>query len=312
MAKTELYTQSHSQQQTVSPKKAKQAVCEPKLVAGQEVVGREISVFQGSIKNPEWWDGKVVEFKPESAEHLVRYHREHRSAEWLQLSGQPFQWKGNPPSSSAPNPTVKGIKLNDSILGRKVKVFWPTMCKWYLGCIKEYDPHAGRHTIKYKDGEVKDYALRNEAVLWLDDLDAKVACSSPRSGGHSTGSRGQSPDTRLLGKRQSRSTGPTSGASSGKHRHQQHSTTAETSHRASQSNPKSGTTSAAAEADTAGPQTDRAQTENRARGGAEPSAAADRDCHSGTFAAASGNADTDAEDGYASQHSQRQHPTGMR
>ena len=168
MAKTELYGQSPSQQQTSSPRKVKPAVSEPELVAGQEVVGREISVFQGSVKNPEWWDGKVIEFNSNSAQHLIRYHKAHSSEEWLQLSGQPFQWKGSPPSGAAPNPTVKGIKLNDSILGRKVKVFWPTMCKWYLGSIKEYDPHSSRHTIKYKDGEVKDHALRNEAVWWLD------------------------------------------------------------------------------------------------------------------------------------------------
>ena len=309
MAKTELHPQSHLQQQTGSPRKAKPAVSEPELIAGDEVVGREISVFQGSVKNPEWWDGKIVEFKPESAEHLIRYHREHRSEQWLQLSGQPFQWKGSPASSAASNPTVIGIKLNDSILGRRVKVFWPTMCKWYLGCIKEYDPKAGRHTIKYKDGEVKDHALRNEAVWWLDSLDLKAAPSSPRSRGHSTCSRGGSPDARLLGKKQSRSTGRTSGGSSDRQQRQQHSTTAETSHR-SRTDTKSGTvTTTGAEADTAGLQTAPAQTDSRARDGTE--ASADRDCHSGIFATASGNADTDAENGYASQHSQRQDPAGI-
>ncbi|KAL0037417.1 hypothetical protein WJX79_006871 [Trebouxia sp. C0005] len=236
MAKSELYGQSPSQQQTSSPRKVKPAVSEPELVAGQEVVGREISVFQGSVKNPEWWDGKVMEFNPDSAQHLIRYHKAHSSEEWLQLSGQPFQWKGSPASGAAPNPTVRGIKLNDSILGRKVKVFWPTMCKWYLGSIKEYDPHSSRHTIKYKDGEVKDHALRNEAVWWLDvSPGAKVTSNSSRSRGQSTSSRGGSPDARLPGKKQSRSTGRTS---------------------------------------------------------------------------ASGNADTDAENGYASQHSQRQDPAG--
>jgi len=310
MAKTELYGQSPLQQQTSSPRKVKPAVSEPELVAGQEVVGREISVFQGSVKNPEWWDGKVMEFNPDSAQHLIRYHKAHSSEEWLQLSGQPFQWKGSPPSSAAPNPTVKGIKLNDSILGRKVKVFWPTMCKWYLGSIKEYDPHSSRHTIKYKDGEVKDHALRNEAVWWLDvNPDAKVTSTSSRSRAQSTSSRGGSPDARLPGKKQSRSTGRTSGGSSDRRRRQQHSTTAETSHR-SQADTKSEAIPAA-QADTAGPQTSAAQTEARPRAGAETSGDADRDCHSGIFAAASGNADTDAENGYASQHSQRQGPAGV-
>lgn len=308
MAKTELYSQPHPQQQGGSPKKGKPAVSEPALVAGQEVVGREISVFQGSVKNPEWWDGKVMGFNAESAQHQVRYHREHTPEQWLQLSGQPFQWKGRPPSSAAPNPTVKGMKLNDSILGRKVKVFWPTMCKWYLGCIKQYDAHAGRHTIKYKDGEVKDHNLRNEAVWWLEaSTEAALPSSSPRSKGHSSSSRGVSPDACLLVKRQSRSTGRTSGGSSDRHRRQQHSTTAETSHK-SQTDTKSGAT--LAEPDAAGPQTSAAQTESGGKAVGEASGDADRDCHSGIFAAASGNADTDAENGYASQHSHRQDPAG--
>ncbi|DBA82770.1 hypothetical protein WJX77_000353 [Trebouxia sp. C0004] len=308
MAKSELYGQSPSQQQTSSPRKAKPAVSEPALVAGQEVVGRQISVFQGSVKNPEWWDGKVMEFNPDSAQHLIRYHKAHSSEEWLQLSEQPFQWKGSPPSGTAPNPTVRGIKLNDSILGRKVKVFWPTMCKWYLGSIKEFDPHSSRHTIKYKDGEVKDHALYNEAVWWLDvDPDAKVMPNA-RSRGQSNSSRGGSPDARLPGKKQSRSTGRTSGGSSDRRRRQQHSTTAETSHR-SQTDTKC-VAIPAAQVDSAGPQASAAQTEARPRAGAEAGGDADRDCHSGIFAAASGNADTDAENGYASQHSQRQDPAG--
>ena len=290
-------------------KKSKPTIAEPELIAAQEVVGREISIFQGSAKHPEWWDGKVVDFNADTAEHLIRYHREHRSEQWLELSRQPFQWKGKPPSSSAPNPTVKGIKLNDSILGRKVKVFWPTMSKWYLGCIKEYDAQTGQHTIKYKDGEVKDHALRNEAVWWLDSTDAKGTCSSPTSKGHSTASRGNSPDARQNSRRRHRSTGQGSGTTSSGYGVQQHSTTAETSHTHTAHKSQSKTdlrsgTAAVVEHKAAEPQTAVASADVAMKGKAESSAAADRDRHSGIFAAASGNADTDAENGYASQHSQ--------
>ena len=298
MAKTELQLQPESQ--PGSPKKPRPAVSTPSLVAGPEVIGRQISVFQGSAKVPEWWDGTVVDFDPSSAQHLVRYLRDHRSEQWLQLHGQPFQWKGSPPPSAAPNPSVKGMRLNDSLLGRKVKVFWPAMSKWYLGCIKEYDPHASKHTIKYKDGEVKIHALRNEAVCWLDTVPAKSASSSPKSRGQSSSTRNASPDA---AKRQSRSSGRTSGGSSGRHGRQQHSTTAETSHQ--QPSPDAHT------ADTPQVKPDAAAlVVAKSAAGAEESSAAERDCHSGVFAAASGNADTDAETGYASQHSRRQDAAG--
>ena len=297
MAKTDLHLQ-----QPASPRKPKAAISEPELIAGPEVVGREISVFQGSIKNPEWWDGRIVDFKADSSQHLVRYHRDHRSEQWIHLSGQPFQWKGSPPPTAAPNPSVKGIKLNDSLLGHKVKVFWPAMSKWYLGCIKGFDPHGSKHTIKYKDGEVKIYALRHEAIRWLDAPDAKTPASPSKSRGHST-----SPNTakaHTSAKHAAHSSGRTctSGGSSDRLTPHQHRTTAETSHQ------QSATDLQALES--------HVKPEGRAKAGAnsaagtEASAAAERDCYSGVFAAASGNADTDAENGYASQHSRRPDAAG--
>ena len=302
MAKTELHLQPPAQPST--PKKAKPAVSEPDLIAGPEVIGREISVFQGSVKNPEWWDGRVVEFNSEAAQHLVRYHREHRSEQWLHLDGQPFQWKGSPPPTAAPNPSVKGIRLNDSLLGRKVKVFWPAMSKWYLGCIKEYDPHASKHTIKYKDGEIKIHALRNEAVWWLDTSDAKSNPSSPKSRSHSTSTRNASPDVRGPAKRHSRSSGRTSGGSSGRHGRQQQNTTADTLHHQPATDVQAAAASEPKPEGSTG-------TDAKGAAGAEGCSAAERDCHSGVFAAASGNADTDAENEYASQHSRRQDAAGV-
>lgn len=202
---------SHSQQQPASPKQAATAVPQPKLIVGSEAIGREISVFQSDAQHAEWWDGKVTEFSKDSGQHLVRYHgREHRTQQWLQLNAQPFQWKSIPPATAASNPTVKGVHLNDSIIGRKVKVFWPAMSKWYLGHVKEYDAKSGRHTIKYKDGEVKDYALRHEAIWWLDGVpDAKFTASLHRSKGLSNGSHSGNQEAR---KQPAYSTGRTAAA----------------------------------------------------------------------------------------------------
>lgn len=221
---------SHSHQQPASPQHVATAAPEPKPVAGPEAVSREISVFQTEAKHAEWWDGRVTDFNSDSGQHLVRYHgREHRTQQWLQLSDQPFQWKSTPPATAAFNPTVKGIHLNDSIIGRKVKLFWPAMSKWYLGHIKEYDSKSGRHTVKYKDGEVKDYALRHEAVWWLDSVpDAKFTASLNRSKGLSNGSQSGNQDAH---KQPAHSTGRTAAANTDSPKHRQkHSAAAEVSH----------------------------------------------------------------------------------
>lgn len=215
----------HSQQQPASPKHAVTTTPEPKVIAGPEVLDCELSVFQTEGKHAEWWDGKVTEFNSDSGQHLVWYHgREHRTQQWLQLSDQPFQWKSTPPSTAAPNPTVEGIKLNDSLLGRKVKVFWPAMSKWYLGHIKEFDAKTGRHTIKYRDGEVKDHNLRHEAVWWLEsNTDLRVAVSSNRSKGLSAGSHSANQGAH---KQPAHSTGRTAAASTDSPNHRQKHTLA--------------------------------------------------------------------------------------
>ena len=216
---------SHSQQQPASPKQAATATPEPKLIAGPEVVGCDLSVFHNEGKHADWWDGKVTEFNSDSGQHLVRYYgREHRTQQWLQLSDQPFQWKSTPPSTAPPNPNVDGVKLNDSLLGRKVKVFWPAMSKWYLGHIKEFDAKASRHTIKYRDGEVKDHNLRHEAVWWLDSsTHLRLPASSNRSKGLSAGSHSANQEAH---KQPAHSTGRTAAVSTDSPMHRQKHTSA--------------------------------------------------------------------------------------
>lgn len=216
------------QQQPVSPRRAATAGSEPKLVASSEVIGCQISVLQ-MTKPPEFWDGKVTDFDSNTGKHLIRYtERDRRSEEWLQLTDQPFHWTTHPPAAAV-NPTVKGVNLNDSILGYKVKVFWTVMSKWYQGHIKAYDAKTGRHTIKYKDGQVKDHALHHEAVVWLDTSnDLKSAVTSSRSKGLSSGSHSGNLDMRKM---PARSTGRTAaaGTDSPAHRHKLSPAAAESS-----------------------------------------------------------------------------------
>ena len=40
------------------------------------------------------------------------------------------------------------------------------MGKWYAGKVAAYDGRSAKHTILYKDGDVQQLTLRQEAVVW--------------------------------------------------------------------------------------------------------------------------------------------------
>ena len=50
----------------------------------------------------------------------------------------------------------------------QVAVFWPGMSKWYKGRVRSYNQATGMHTVCFHDGYVREYALKHEAVMWLD------------------------------------------------------------------------------------------------------------------------------------------------
>ncbi|KAJ3679543.1 hypothetical protein LUZ60_017554 [Juncus effusus] len=56
----------------------------------------------------------------------------------------------------------KQRNMDDSIVGARIKVWWPDDQAFYSGIIDQYDPSDKRHTIVYDDGDVEVLLLKNE------------------------------------------------------------------------------------------------------------------------------------------------------
>lgn len=61
------------------------------------------------------------------------------------------------------------VKCSESVIGKKVKVYWPLDKAWYAGCVKSYNATLGQHVVLYDDGEEEHVALGNEKVEWLPE-----------------------------------------------------------------------------------------------------------------------------------------------
>lgn len=110
-------------------------VAEPVSVAGPEVVGRGLAVWNAKLSA--WPRAVVSAFDPGTGRHAVRYRSKVPGAPdgdvWLSLGKTRFQWAGKPGAGQAPNPSAAGAPPDEQLVGSRVKVFWPGMAKWYLG-----------------------------------------------------------------------------------------------------------------------------------------------------------------------------------
>ena len=158
---------------TTKPNVKRSGRKDPTLIAGKEVIGRQIAVW--SNKTMEWAKATIAQFNGEKGQHLIRFSdREPGSVKheesWVTLSKTRFQWLGAPPANVAPNPTHVGAPKGEETVGYRVRVFWPGMARWYQGTVQSYDSENGTHTVKYRDGDIQTLKLRNEAVVYLDKL----------------------------------------------------------------------------------------------------------------------------------------------
>ena len=149
---------------------------------GEEVQGRKVEVLWEHVG--EWFEGRVGEYDAERDQHRVAYTD--GDVEWVRLGKRRFRWRSNPRPGCAANPSFKGSPRGRSAVGRKVRVFWPAMGKWYIGSIKDYDADKGEHLVAYKDGERQSLQLRNEPIQWLP-----VEGGDGKDGGKTPGSSGK-------------------------------------------------------------------------------------------------------------------------
>ena len=158
----------------------------PPLVAGAEAVGRRIALAppSGGGEPEEWPVGVVAAFDAARGRHRVELdnadaaappragRRRARSEEggpdsaWALLSACRFAWL-DPHASSSRNPTFSpAAPSGAAAVGRRVRVFWPAMGRWYAGRVTGDAGDGDHHRVTYADGDVQTLALAREAVVW--------------------------------------------------------------------------------------------------------------------------------------------------
>ncbi|CAM6117172.1 unnamed protein product [Calypogeia fissa] len=102
------------------------------------------------------------------------------------------------PSTKTGGTMEKGA-TPESLIGKRLKVFWPLDKVWYAGKIRAYNQSSGSHTIRYDDGEDESIVLENERIQWLDEATERGMVKSvakPATAKHARGpsSRRNSPN----------------------------------------------------------------------------------------------------------------------
>lgn len=167
----------------------------PPAVAGREVCGRKVQLREevGS----RWVLGRLTDFNEARAEHRFVADEEEEAenkreggegAEWLCLGKRLFRWVGGATSDAPPNPTYKDFPGDVAAIGWKVRVYWSEMGRWYTGHVRSFEQRSGRHEVRFCDGDVRFYTVRDEAVLWVERPrkrkggDAEAATPTPTPG----------------------------------------------------------------------------------------------------------------------------------
>lgn len=138
------------------------------LVAGEESVGRQLLLR--SVISQEAVHGRLTGFQHETGQHRFLTHD--GQEEWVSLANRAYQWMSPVSTHACPNPTFRHFPGNHEAIGWKVKVYWNEMGRWYTGRVKAYDQVTGFHKVKFCDGDVRWYKIRDEAVIWIHKLPA--------------------------------------------------------------------------------------------------------------------------------------------
>lgn len=144
---------------------------------GAEAVGRKCSVMQSRSGAKAWEKAQVLEYNVELSQHKLRYNST-KSEEWVFLADLKFKWSHVLPPTALANPTYKPEYAGEAGVGKRVRVYWPAMQRWYQGTVKAYDAKSDKHTVLYKDGDSQHLVLKHEPVIWCDDEPAANGTSS--------------------------------------------------------------------------------------------------------------------------------------
>eukprot|EP00775_Hariotina_reticulata_P003944 gene3944-4198_t len=164
-----------------------------------EVVGRKVAVLHIRNGMKAWDKATITEFSAAAGQHKIKYSN-NKQEDWHNLCDLKFKWTQVLPPTAPANPTHKPELSREAAVGKRLRVYWPAMQKWYYGIVKSYDPHSDRHTISYRDGDTQAVVLRHEPIVWSDDDPAVNGTSSgdllPAASPRHSNSAGSTPKCR--------------------------------------------------------------------------------------------------------------------
>lgn len=143
---------------------------------GRDAVGRVVR----DASQPPRWEARVADFDAATGHHRLAFSPAAppaaapqdatvaRPDEWAALASLRFVFAGDPASAADPNPSYDAAPKGADAVGRRLRIYWPGMGRWYAGTVRGYDAATGRHHVVYKDGDSLEHRLRHEAVRWVD------------------------------------------------------------------------------------------------------------------------------------------------
>lgn len=134
----------------------------PSIMFSGEVIGRRLEIH----KRRGWEACKVLDYDTANGMHRIRFTAD-KKEDWLLLPDCKFRWTNKPPADAKCNPTWKGGPIGEEALGRKVRVYWTGMRKWYQGFVKSYNARNDMHRVHYRDGDDLEHQLKHEACVFL-------------------------------------------------------------------------------------------------------------------------------------------------
>jgi hypothetical protein len=148
---------------------------------GIEAVGRKCSVMQSRSGAKAWEKAQILEFNPDNGQHKLRYSSS-KAEEWLCLGDIKFKWSQLLPPTAPANPSYRAEFAREAGVGRRLRVYWPAMQRWYQGTVRSHDAKTDRHVVLYKDGDTQSLQLKHEPVIWSDDEAVPAAANGISSG----------------------------------------------------------------------------------------------------------------------------------
>jgi len=145
---------------------------------GAEVIGRRLEMQ----RRRGWEAARILSHDAERGLHRLRFAAG-GGEEWLRLTDASFRWLNKPASDAASNPTWRGGPTGEAAVGRRVRVYWTVMRKWYKGYVESYSAKPDAHRVHYRDGDTLEHVLRHEACVFVaDGGDEGDAAGAPSPG----------------------------------------------------------------------------------------------------------------------------------